>query len=71
MRISKDIVTISIVCAGSRATGYINALEKYYSGKFKVVAVADLDKSKRDYFQKIYDIILFNVNCRTMPKYPI
>ena len=56
MRISKDIVTISIVGAGSRATGYINALEKYYSGKFKVVAVADPVKSKRDYFQKIYDI---------------
>ena len=55
MRISKDIVTISIVGAGSRATGYINALEKYYSGKFKVVAVADPVKSKRDYFQKIYE----------------
>ena len=56
MRISKDIVTISIVGAGSRSTGYINALEKYYHGKFKVVAVADPIKSKRDYFQKIYNI---------------
>ena len=39
MRISKDIVTISIVGAGSRSTGYINALEKYYHGKFNSQSV--------------------------------
>ena len=54
MRRSKDIVTISIVGAGSRATGYINALEKYYHGKFTVVAVADPDVNKRKYYQEKY-----------------
>ena len=56
MRLSKDIVTISIVGAGSRATGYINALEKYYHGKFTVVAVADPDIKKRKYYQEKYNI---------------
>ena len=56
MRISKDQVTISIVGAGSRATGYINALEKYYHGMFTVVAVADPDEKKRRYYQERYNI---------------
>ena len=56
MKISKSVVTISIVGAGSRATGYINALEKYYHGLFNVVAVADPDEKKRKYYQEKYNI---------------
>ena len=56
MRISKDKITISVVGAGSRSTGYLNALEKYYAGQFEVVAVADPDKARRDYYKERFSI---------------
>ena len=56
MRISKDKVTISVVGAGSRSTGYLNALEKYYAGQFEVVAVADPDQARRDYYKERFSI---------------
>lgn len=63
MRISKDKITISIVGAGSRAGGYINALEKYYHGQFEVVAVAEPNPKRRAFYQEKYQIKDENVFC--------
>jgi len=52
----QDLITVSIVGAGSRAGAYINALEANYHGKFKVVAVAEPRAERRKYFQEKYQI---------------
>lgn len=58
MRMTNEVspVTIALVGAGGRASCYIRAFEKYYSGKFKVVAIAEPIYEKRKYYQDKYDI---------------
>ena len=56
MRVSKEKVTFSIVGAGARSTNYIKALEERYHDKFSIVAIAEPNKSKRDYFVEKYNI---------------
>ncbi len=58
MRLTKqdEKITISIIGAGSRAGGYINALETYYSDKFTVVAIAEPKKNLQDYYRNKYNI---------------
>lgn len=51
-----EMITISIVGAGSRAGAYINALEANYHGKFKVVAIAEPIKERQKYYQEKYQI---------------
>ena len=50
----QDLITVSIVGAGSRAGAYINALEANYHGKFKVVAIAEPRTERQKYFQEKY-----------------
>ena len=52
----QDLITISIVGAGSRAGAYINALEANYHGKFTVVAIAEPRLERQQYFKEKYNI---------------
>ncbi len=61
MRISKDIVTLSIVGLGGRANAYLNALEEYYSGKYRLVAVAEPDLEKQKMVKDKYNIPTENI----------
>ena len=61
MRISKDVVTFSIVGAGARSTNYVKALVQRYAGKFKIVAIAEPNKEKREGFVKQFNIPEENV----------
>lgn len=61
MRISKDVVTFSIIGAGARSTNYVKALEQRYPGKFKIVAIAEPHDAKREMFVQKYSIPRENV----------
>lgn len=61
MRISKDIVTLSIVGLGGRANAYLNALEEYYSGKYRLVAVAEPDLEKQKMVKDKYNVPTENI----------
>ena len=60
MRFDKGPVTFALVGAGGRAACYIRAIEKYYPNDFKVVAIADPDKEKQNYY---YFSIICIINC--------
>jgi predicted dehydrogenase len=51
-----DKVTFSIVGAGSRAGGYLRALEENYPDGFEVVAVAEPRKEQQELYKKKYGI---------------
>lgn len=61
MRLNSGKVTFSIIGAGARSTNYIKALEERYHGNFEVVAIAEPNKNKRDYFVQKYNIKEENV----------
>lgn len=61
MRFDKGPVTFALVGAGGRAGCYIRAIEKYYPNDFKVVAIADPDKEKQNYYSKKYNIKKENI----------
>jgi hypothetical protein len=58
MRLTKphEKITISVVGAGSRAGAYLNALERYYPGQFRVVAVAEPRKTQQELYREKYQI---------------
>ena len=62
MRFDKGPVTFALVGAGGRAGCYIRAIEKYYPNDFKVVAIADPDKEKQNYYSKKYNIYNYSLS---------
>lgn len=58
MRMSKpnEKITISIIGAGERTDCYLAALNKFYSNNFEIVAVADPDVKKREFYKEKYGV---------------
>lgn len=58
MRMTKpnEKVTFSIIGAGERVDCYLAALNKFYKDKFEVVAVAEPDINKRNFYKEHYGV---------------
>lgn len=53
---NNKIITFAVLGLGNRAEAYLNHLERHFSGKYKVVAIADIDEGKLAKYKEMYQI---------------
>jgi len=56
MRKDNGAVTFAIIGLGGRGSVYLNALEEKFTGNYELVAIAEPDKSKKDYIKRKYGL---------------